>query len=141
MYSFENRCEQEPGLALGDGARAVFLAATSPRGASQPEALNSLLDYIVLGKADGDLPERVDERVREVIGSTEWRREYMLLEWRDQENVEKGRKEGVENFGRLIAALMAQGRTDDVVKAASDPDERERLAAEFGIEMLGSRRS
>ena len=65
----------------------------------------------------------------------------MLLEWRDQDNVEKGRKEGVESFGRLIAALMAQGRTDDVVKAASDPDERERLAAEFGIEMLGSRRS
>ena len=139
VYSFENRCEQEPGLALGDGARTVFLAATSPRDASQPEALNSLLDYIVLGKAEGGLPERVDERVREVIGSTEWRREYMLLEWRDQDNVEKGRKEGVESFGRLIAALMAQGRTDDVVKAASDPDERERLAAEFGIEMLGSR--
>ena len=94
-----------------------------------------------MGKADGGLPERVDERVREVIGSTEWRREYMLLEWRDQENVEKGRKEGVESFGRLIAALMVQGRTDDVAKAASDPDERERLAAEFGIEMLGSRRS
>ena len=143
VYSFENRCGQEPGLALGDGARTVFLAATSPRDASQPEALNSLLDYIVLGKADGDLPERVDERVREVIGSTEWRREYMLLEWRDQDNVEKGRKigqaEGAEKLGKLIAALLAQGRIDDAAKAASDPDERERLAAEFGIEMPSSR--
>jgi hypothetical protein len=70
----------------------------------------------------------------------------MLLEWRDQDNVEKGRKEGIaiglergkkatESFGQLISALLEQGRTDDAAKAASDPTERERLAANLGIEM------
>ena len=159
VYSFESRCEQELSLSLGDGAKTVFLAATSPRDGSQPEALNSLLDYVAGGAASGELPERVDERVRDVIGSSEWRREYMLLEWRDQDNVEKGRREGIaigleqgraeglaegrakgaaegaESLGRLINALLAQGRTDDIAKAASDPAERERLATELCIDM------
>ena len=85
----------------------------------------------------------------------------MLLEWRDQDNVEKGRKEGIaigleqgraegraeglaegakgtERFGKLITALLAQGRIDDAAKAASDPAERERLMAELGIEAPAS---
>ena len=143
VYSFESRCEQDLGLALADGAKTVFLAATSPRDGALPEALNSLLDYIAGGAASGDLPERMDGRVRDVIGSSEWRREYMLLEWRDQDNVEKGRRlgreeglaEGAESLGKLIAALLKQGRVDDASKAASDPAERERLAAELGIDM------
>ena len=155
VYSFENRCREDGGLALGDGALTVFLAATSPRDASQPEALNSLLDYIAGGEAAQGLPERVNARVKDVIGSTEWRREYMLLEWRDQDNVEKGRKlgleqgraeglakgreegfaEGAESLAKLMSALLGQGRTADAAKAASDPQERARLAAELGIEM------
>ena len=158
VYSFESRCREED-LALGDGALTVFLAATSPHDASQPEALNSLLDYIAGGSAARGLPERVEARVRDVIGSTEWRREYMLLEWRDQDNVEKGRRlgleegrkeglarglekgreegreEGAESLAKLISALLSQGRTSDVARAASDPRERTRLAAELGIEM------
>ncbi len=63
----------------------------------------------------------------------------MLLEWRDQDNVEKGRKlgreEGAESLGRLISALLEQGRIDDVAKAAADPQERACLAAELGIEI------
>ncbi len=141
VYSFENSCREVEGLTLGDGARTVFLSAASPRDASQPEALNSLLDYIAGGKAACGLPERVEARVRNVIGSTEWRREYMLLEWRDQDNVEKGRKlgreEGAESLGRLISALLEQGRIDDVAKAAADPQERARLANELGIEIAG----
>jgi predicted transposase/invertase (TIGR01784 family) len=158
VYSFENRCREVDGLPLGDGATTVFLAATSPADGSQGGPLNSLLDYIAGGDASGDLPARVDERVREVIGSSEWRREYMLLEWRDQDNVEKGIKiglergkaeghaegraegfaEGAKSLGDLITALLAQGRTDDIAKAASDPAERERLMAELGIEAPAS---
>ena len=81
----------------------------------------------------------------------------MLLEWRDQDNVEKGRKigleqgraegraeglaegaKGAERLGKLIAALLAQGRVDDAAKAASDPAERECLMAELGIEAPAS---
>ncbi len=113
----------------------MFLAVTSPNDGSQPDELNNLLDYIAGGDASGDLPERMDDRVRDVIGSTEWRREYMLLEWRDQDNVEKGRKEAEEWMGELFSALLSQGRTDDAAKAATDPQERVRLSEELGIEI------
>ena len=79
----------------------------------------------------------------------------MLLEWRDQDNVEKGRRlgleegrkeglarglekgreEGAESLAKLMSALLSHGRTSDAAKAAADPQERARLAAELGIEM------
>ncbi len=65
----------------------------------------------------------------------------MLLEWRDQDNVEKGRREGLEEglaegeerLAKLMTALFKQGRSADAEKAAADPQERARLAAELGI--------
>ena len=142
VYSFESRCREEPDIPLGDGATTVFLAATCPTQGDQPERLNSLLDYIE-GKTAGDeLQRRVDERVRQVIGSTEWRREYMLLEWRDQDNVdkgmriglEKGKKDGENRMASLMAKLLQAGRNDDAVLASTDPEVRARLMQELGIE-------
>ncbi len=138
VYSFESMCIEAEGLALGDGARTVFLAATSPSDDSQPDSFNFLLDYIADGGAAGSLTERMDGRAREVIGSCEWRREYMLLEWRDKDNVEKGRREGKQHaedrMSRLFSALLVQGRVNDAAKATSDPAERERLMTELGID-------
>lgn len=138
VYSFENRCREREGLALGDGATTLFLAVPSPTDESQSDCLNSLLDYIASGTAEGELPRRVDERVKHVIGSTEWRREYMLLEWRDQDNIDKGyamgKQDGEERLGTLIARLLEQGRVDDATKAATSPAERERLMRELDIE-------
>ncbi len=149
VYSFESRCREVEGLALGDGATTVFLSATSPAEGGQPAALNSLLDYIAGKAARDDLSQRVDARVRQVIGSTEWRREYMLLEWRDQDNVDKGieigreqglkqglkqgKQAGEDRMGALVAALIEAGRTDDVALAANDPAARKRLMDELGI--------
>ncbi len=63
----------------------------------------------------------------------------MLLEWRDQDNYEKGRKEGIaegtELCAKLMSTLFEQGRVDDVKRAVADPQERARLAAEMGIEL------
>ena len=154
VYSFESRCREVEGLALGDGATTVFLSATSPADAGQPDALNSLLDYIAGGAASDELSQRVHAHVRQVIGSTEWRREYMLLEWRDQDNMDKGiaiglkrgieqgleqgleqgKQAGEERMGALVAALLAAGRADDAALAAADPEARRRLMEELGIE-------
>ncbi len=67
----------------------------------------------------------------------------MLLEWRDQDNYEKGWKEGfaegyaegTERCAKLMSTLFEQGRVDDVKRAVADPQERARLAAELGIEL------
>lgn len=142
VYSFESRCREANPLALGDGATTVFLAATAPPDPDQPEALNSLLDYIKQGSVRDPIARRLESRVREVVGSAEWRREYMLLEWRDQDNVDKGIEIGLERglergesrMSTLIAELLKEGRTDDVALAASDPEARRRLMGELGIE-------
>ena len=45
----------------------------------------------------------------------------------------KGRKEGEERFGMLMSLLLKENRHDDVAKAASDADFREKLFKEYGI--------
>ena len=45
----------------------------------------------------------------------------------------KGRKEGEERLGMLMGLLLKENRHDDVAKAASDADFREKLFKEYGI--------
>ena len=45
----------------------------------------------------------------------------------------KGRKEGEERLGMLMSLLLKENRHDDVAKAASDADFREKLFKEYGI--------
>jgi hypothetical protein len=158
VYSFQNRCREVEGLALGDGATTVFLSAASPSDPDQPDSLNSLLDYIDRGGASDGITRRMDERVKNVLGSAEWRRQYMLLEWRDQDNVEKGikigreqglkqgleqglvqgrkqgKQAGEDRMGALVEALLKAGRVEDASLASSNPDARRRLMEELGID-------
>ena len=61
--------------------------------------------YVAGRKSNNPFVMKVDEAVEKARKSEEWRREYMTLLMRDQENIEKGRAEGrVE--GR------AEGRTE-----------------------------
>ena len=45
----------------------------------------------------------------------------------------EGRAEGVELLGRLMTRLLAQGRSSEAARAASDPEYREKLFAEYGL--------
>jgi len=45
----------------------------------------------------------------------------------------KGCKEGEERLGMLMSLLLKENRHDDVAKAASDADFREKLFKEYGI--------
>ena len=133
VYSFENRCREADDLALGDGARTVFLAATAPRGTDDPPELGELLDYMASGKVSGALSARLRNRVEHVIRDRDWRREYMLLEMRDQLNAKKAREEGAALMGALVARLLADGRVEDARRAATDAAYRDRLCRELGL--------
>ena len=50
-----------------------------------------------------------------------------------EEGEAKGRKEGEERLGMLMSLLLKENRHDDVAKAASDADFREKLFKEYGI--------
>ena len=45
----------------------------------------------------------------------------------------KGRKEGEERYGKLIRALISDGKADLVLKTAQDRELRESLYKQYGI--------
>ena len=78
----------------------------------------------------------------------------MMMALRDQDNVnrgmrigleqgkqeglawglEQGKQDGENRMAALMAGLLKAGRNDDAVLAATDPDARERFMQELGIE-------
>ena len=95
VYSFQNRCDELPDLALGDGAKAVFLSTVSPKPEGTPHTkLDEFIDYVASGRVSGGLSARLEAAVARVLDNKEWRLEYMMLEVRDQLNFEKGVTEG-----------------------------------------------
>ena len=104
VYTFENMCREVDGLALGDETHKIFLNAKGTSKNISPE-LKAFLRYVSGIKSDNTFVKKLDEAVNKAKSNVEWRREYMLLLMRDNENIEKGRIEGrVE--GR------AEGRTE-----------------------------
>ena len=72
-----------------------------------------------------------DARYEKVMSSEEGKVKNMCEVAERLENI--GRTEGEDRLGTLISKLMAEGRMDDVKKAASDKAAREALYKEFGI--------
>ena len=60
-------------------------------------------------------------------GESEGRREGR------QEGRREGRLEGRVEFSRLILKLTELGRTDDIIKAAGNPEYQEQLLKELGV--------
>ena len=57
----------------------------------------------------------------------------MTLLMRDQENVEKGIKQGQNMFAELIERLFADNRIEDARLAATDENARRRFYKEYGL--------
>lgn len=104
VYTFENRCKEEPELSMGDQATKIFLNTEGAEGSISAE-LKAFLDYIGGRNADGGFIRKLDAEVEKAKQNKEWRREYMTLFMRDQENIEKGREEG-------LAEGLAEGRRE-----------------------------
>lgn len=98
IYTFENICKEDGSIFLGDGAAKIFLNASSKQNDVSKE-LRAFLDYVAGIESEDDFVQRVAKAVREVKKNREWRSEYMTLLMRDQENIEKGRAEGIIETG------------------------------------------
>ena len=96
VYSFENTCRGNSARLLGDEAKTVFLAATSPREGNVPDCLNELLDYVASGSVSGELSERLDAEVAQVLDNKKWRLEYMIQQVREQLSYDRGEAIGLE---------------------------------------------
>lgn len=135
----------ESGRVLEDGQTTVFVNASGTHGESTPE-LDALLAYLGDGdRIESDFVRRVDDAVRNRRDDTVWRRDLMLWELKYEselahakaeasaEGREEGREEAYGELSKLVQCLSAQGRSEEALRAMSDPDLRERLLQEFGI--------
>ena len=104
MYTFDERCKEDPELTMGDGATHIFL---NTKGTMEDvsASLRAFLDYVDGRLSDDSFVQELKEAVDEAKKNREWRHEYMTLMLRDQENIEKG----IE-LGR--AEGRAEGRTE-----------------------------
>lgn len=76
----------------------------------------------------------LDRIVQEVRQSEEWEAVKMnILEIGMEKGMEKGQSKGQERVNLLNRLLAEQNRTEDIVRAASDPALQKKLFKEFDI--------
>ena len=132
IYTFENICREEPDLAFGDDTTKVVVNTQGTWGEISAQLLE-VINYLKDEKVTGEFSQALDDAVNAVKASEERRREYMLLNMRDNEIREEGREEGQKDMGKLMLLLFKQGRTEDADRAVTDPEFRDQLYREFQI--------
>ncbi len=95
IYTFENICKEDKDIFLGDGAVKIFLN-TDGKLDDVSRELKAFLDYVAGKESEDSFVRRLEEAVEAAKRNREWRHEYMTLLMRDQENIEKGIKKGIE---------------------------------------------
>lgn len=100
IYTFENICREDKNISLGDGAVKIFLNADGKMNDVSRE-LKAFLDYVAGKKSEDAFVNKLEEAVKAAKKNREWRREYITLLMRDQENIEKGIEKGIR--GRVSA--------------------------------------
>ena len=118
IYTFQERCAENPNLLLNDGATKVFLNTKGTVGDVLPD-LKAFLDYVESGIVSGKFVEKLDAAVKSIKRNKKVRHDFMtlqmaLLEER-MEGEERGRAQGLElgrNEGREAVAvkLIRRGR-------------------------------
>lgn len=147
-YTFENRCREDYGIALGDEAIKMFLNTEGTK-EDIGSGLKAFLDYMGGRGSDSALVRKLDEEVNRAKKNREWRREYMTLLMRDQENIEKGRIAGLEQgriegleqgleqgenrYALLTQKLLQEKRYDAIGRIGVDKGYRQELYREYHI--------
>ena len=95
IYTFRNFCEENKRILLGDDTAKIFLNTESEMEDTSRE-LRAFLDYVAGKKTEDSFVKKLEDAVKKARQNREWRREYMTLLMRDQENQEKGKEIGME---------------------------------------------
>lgn len=113
IYTFENVCKEYPQLTLKDGTIKIVLN-TKGTADDVSEDIKELLHFFGGDEPKSDLTRMLDEEVKSVKSSEKWRRDFMLLWERDNDNIELGeykhlvkqcRKYNLSQVGNVAEAL------------------------------------
>lgn len=103
IYTFQERCTENPNLLLNDGATKVLLNTKGTVGDIPPD-LKAFLNYVDCGIVSGKFVEELDAAVKSVKTNEKVRHDFMtlqmaLLEERlegELQGEERGRAQGIE---------------------------------------------
>ena len=111
IYTFTNKCTEEPELEMGDGTTKIVLNAIGTQD-DVSEKLKAFLDYVAGKTVDDEYVKKLDEAVHKARANKKWRKEYMTLMMRDLENRELGRE---EERKELIADMLRRGKEPQAI--------------------------
>ena len=107
LYRFENVCVDDPSILLEDDAIKIII---NPYGKDRDQFGNgfqALMEFLKNGQISDTYTESLKEEITEVKESEEWRRRYMKLLIRDQENIELGKEIG-EKLGKEVGKELGE---------------------------------
>ena len=111
VYTFRNRCDEDPAVGLGDGTTKIFLNASECDTIKDKE-LRAFMEYVKTGQADTPYTESISRMVRDAQETPYWKREYMdamMAAVRQQREMREAEEKGVQE-GEHKRALEAAKR-------------------------------
>lgn len=129
FYTFNNRCEEDQTLLLGDEATKVVISTEGNLDDVSSE-IADFLEYLRTGTVkEGSLASRIDEAVQKARKHEEWKVEYMTLLMRDNEK----REEGYILATKLMIFLMENNLHDIIEIIRSDYSKVPFYCEKYGI--------
>lgn len=107
FYRFENVCVDDPSLKLEDDSVKIMINPYGNDTKQFGKGFVALMDFLKNGQISDTYTESLKDEITEVKVSEEWRRRYMKLLIRDQENIELGREMG-EKRGKEIGKEIGE---------------------------------
>ncbi len=155
VYTVKNQCVEAPDIPYEDGAKKIYLNTKGTEG-TPSQALKNMLKYIENSIAENVTDtniQAIHNYVSEVKQDREvgvqymksWEREALIREEGKEAGLEEGRKSGLEQgrktgilegekrINQLNLKLIEAGRTEDIIKAASDIEYQKQLLKEYGL--------
>ena len=111
MYTFTNRCKENPELEMGDGTTRIVLNATGTKDDISPK-LKAFLSYVAGNAVEDEYVKKLDEAVQKARQNKKWRREYMVINMRDLEQQAMGAK---RRDREKIAEMLQDGKTPEEI--------------------------
>ncbi len=138
IYTFENRCQENPELPLGDETFKIFLNTRGTVNDVDSE-LSEFLAYVenttdtFAAQAESTLIKEMQTRVNAIKCNHNMEVEYMTLYQRDRENREEGREEGEVRMVALVNILLSENRLEDLKRITIDKEYRKELMEKYQI--------
>ena len=99
IYTFRNRCVEQPEIELGDGTTKIFLNAKGLKG-NVDEELEDFLQYVDGKEARSRFAQEMAQEVERVKRQDEMRREFVTLYMEYQKHHREGLAKGIEQGRR-----------------------------------------